>query len=229
MVDSINTKSSYARIRMAQLPDVERGEKRKIKRGDCLWNIAKEEVKKQGKTTNAAISDYMLQIAKVNGFDTPEKRKNIKIGSEIYLPGQVKRSDKAKGSAQVQTQPKAQNQATKSYIQLAQKILNDKTLYVESARLNLSSAKVYHVYAKEEIKLAPLGKKLICSFDTTPDGKIRTISFENTDGNLNPYGYDYDIDNHGAITARSVPYKPQGKVDASQMQAVFNKLQSLMK
>ena len=107
MVDSINTKSSYARIRMAQLPDVERGEKRKIKRGDCLWNIAKEEVKKQGKTTNAAISDYMLQIAKVNGFDTPEKRKNIKIGSEIYLPGQVKRSDKAKGSAQVQTQPKA--------------------------------------------------------------------------------------------------------------------------
>ena len=229
MVESINTKKSYAQIRMAQLPDVTRGEKRKIKRGDCLWNIAKEEVKKQGKTTNAAISDYMLQIAKVNGIDNLEKGKNIKIGSEIYLPKQVKGNDKPKGSEKPQTRPQTQNQAVRSYTQLAQKILNDKNLYIQNANLNLSSVKVYHVYAKEDTKQAPFGRKLICSFNTKPDGKIDVISFENSDGSINPYGYDYDIDRQGKITTCEAPYKSKGKVDASQMPAVFNKLQSMVK
>ena len=229
MLESVNGKNSYASTRMAQLPDVARGEKRKIRRGDCLWNIAKEEVKKQGKTTNAAISDYMLQIAKVNDFDTPEKRKNIKIGSEIFLPKQVKGVDKPKSSEKPQARSQVQNPAERSYAKIAQQILNDKNLYIEDAKLNLSTAKVYHVYTRKNINNTNLGRKVICSFNTKSDGKIDLISFQNSDGKLNLYGYDYDIDSHGKITTYDFPRKSKGKVDAAQTQAVFNKLQDMIK
>ena len=220
MVGAVDT-NAYVRSQMAKLPDVERGEKRTIRRGDCLWNIAKEEVKKQGKATNSAISEYMLQIAKLNELDTPKKRKCLKIGSEIYLPGQQKSGGKSV--------TQSVNPAEKSFSDIAKSILNDKTLFIQNANLTLKSTKVYHVFVKDDTKKVPWGRKLLCSFSTTADGKIKDISFENSDKNINPYGYDYNINVRGNISAYAYPYESKGKIDESQYKAVNNKLQELIK
>jgi len=219
MVEAVNT-NSYVKSQMAKLPEIERGEKRTIKRGDCLWNIAKDEVKKKGKATNAAISKYMLEIAKLNELDTPEKRKILKIGSEIYLPKQEKADGK---SVTPSVTP-----AEKSYSGIAKSILNDKTLFIRDANLTLKSTKVYHVFVKEETKKVPWGRKLLCSFSTNAEGKIKDISFENSDKNINPYGYDYDMDSKGNIVAHEYPNESKGKISASEYKAVNNKLQEMI-
>ena len=231
MVDAINSRNAYIKAKMSKLPEVERGEQRTIKRGDCLWNIAKAEVKKQGKTSNAAISEYMLLIAKLNGLDTSEKMNGIKINSTIYLPGQVKAADTVEktDSANVPKQQpaKALNDAEQSFANLAQNVMSNDNVYAKQSNTKLlSGTKIYHVYEKTKINDAPLGKKLLLSFDVGADGKIEEISFEDSK-NINIYGYDYDVNSKGQITSHSRPGISKGKVDKEQLAALNERLQSL--
>ena len=73
----VNETQAYINYMMRKLPDVQKGETRKIKKGDCLWNIAKQELNNP-KATNQQISEYMLLIAKLNNMQTMDKMNNLK-------------------------------------------------------------------------------------------------------------------------------------------------------
>ncbi len=78
------SESDYFRLKLASTPEVERGDKHTIKKGDNLWNIAKKNLRRNA--SNAEISDYMYQIAKLNNINSIEEASNIKLNEEIYLP-----------------------------------------------------------------------------------------------------------------------------------------------
>ena len=100
---SLSAENSYIRQRFAQMPDLEKGEERVIKSGESLWKIAKSEVGKQAK--KGEVNDYMLKLAKLNGFDTIEKMNNIKANSKIYLVGSEKKQAKPANQTPAATNP----------------------------------------------------------------------------------------------------------------------------
>ncbi len=61
----------------------------KIKKGDNLWNIAKDHLNKKN-ASNAEISDMVYKIAKLNNKKSLEAANNIKVNDVIYLPGEQK-------------------------------------------------------------------------------------------------------------------------------------------
>lgn len=62
-----------------------------VRKNDSLWNIAKRELGK--KASNQQIADLTNAIAKLNKFDTEQKRNNIKVNAKIYLPSEAKHQD----------------------------------------------------------------------------------------------------------------------------------------
>ncbi len=64
---------------------------RSIKKGDNLWNIAKEHLKKED-ASNAEILDMMYKIAKLNNKSSIEAANNLDVNEIIYLPGKNKPS-----------------------------------------------------------------------------------------------------------------------------------------
>ncbi len=62
-----------------------------VKKGDSLWNISKEHLKKKHVTnaTNAEIQEMMYKIAKLNQKDSLEAINNIKADDIIYLPEEM--------------------------------------------------------------------------------------------------------------------------------------------
>ena len=81
----IKAEDSYISYMMQKLPKPQKGEVRVVKKGDSLWNIAKEAVG-SSKASKADISEYMLLIAKANGLDSFDKMNNIKAFDKIYMP-----------------------------------------------------------------------------------------------------------------------------------------------
>ena len=56
-----------------------------IKKGDNLWNIAKEKLNKKN-AKNSEIQGFMYQIAKLNNLNSLESANNLDINDVIYLP-----------------------------------------------------------------------------------------------------------------------------------------------
>ena len=81
-----------------------------VKRGDCAWKAAKENLKNNGqKITNAEIAKEMQRLAKLNGCDSVEDFNNkffSKIGNE-YITGNKSSSEK------VIPEPKKENDTIK--------------------------------------------------------------------------------------------------------------------
>ncbi len=85
MVSKVTKKErAYFNSRLASMPNVEKGEKRVIKKGDRIWNIAKEKLGPNA--GNTELTNYMYQVAKVNEFESIEKLNSLKPKDEIYLP-----------------------------------------------------------------------------------------------------------------------------------------------
>lgn len=56
-----------------------------IKKGDNLWNIAKEKLNKKN-AKNSEIQGFMYQIAKLNNLNSLESANSLDINDVIYLP-----------------------------------------------------------------------------------------------------------------------------------------------
>lgn len=97
------SEANYFKTRYENMPEVKRGEKYTIKKGESLWNIAKNNLGENAK--NSEILDYTYQIAKLNNFDSIEKINNIKDNVEIYLPEQTS-NNKVKPKPQTKPQAK---------------------------------------------------------------------------------------------------------------------------
>lgn len=104
----IKAEDSYISYMMQKLPEPQKGEVRVVKKGDSLWNIAKEAVG-SSKASKADISEYMLLIAKANGLDSFDKMNNIKAFDKIYMPKVQKNINNSSEKANVVKSTTAQS------------------------------------------------------------------------------------------------------------------------
>lgn len=225
----INDTQVYINYMMRKLPDAQKGAVRKIKKGDCLWNIAKQELNNP-KATNKQISEYMLLIAKLNGLETLDKMNNLKINDEIYMPvlqGQVPAAEKPSGT---QTKTQVQNPKTdaeQAFAQIKDDLFNDESIRVVQASPRF--LRLYHVYqnyTNKEVGYTTNSHPVI-SFNVDANGKFQKGSFEG-EKNTNNYGYDYNIDENGTITENG-KYKPkkEGQISQEDMRLVTKRLEEL--
>lgn len=212
MINNVDNQQAYIDYMMKKLPDVKKGEVYTLQKGDNLWNLAKKSISKDN-VTNQEISEYMLQIAKLNNLETVEKMNTLKVSDKIYMPASssVKsvHKDKIKNDAGL-TQTKEYNSAEQSILELKATLLKDKTVFVEQA--TPSFINLYHVYNDY---IHPNSgyhsrKHPLLSFKKGDDGKIKRISFEDKNEDKNSSKYDYDMDSKGNIVIDN--YVKQTKV-----------------
>lgn len=80
-----NVQKYYTQKYNSANPDSKNVQKYTVKKGDNLWNIAKEHLNKKN-ASNADVSDMMYQIAKLNKKQTIESANNIKADEVLLLP-----------------------------------------------------------------------------------------------------------------------------------------------
>ena len=218
----IKTENKYITYMMEKLPETQKGEARVLKKGDSLWNIAKEAVGGQ-KASNAEISEYMLLIAKTNGLDTYEKMNKIKVADTIYMP----KVDKSQKTAE--KKPVARTRAEESALAVISKLYETEGLKVQKANLMYKS-NMYHVFAKNDSN-PEYGNRLrpVMSFSYDNKNQFSKMSFEDSKENINTYGYDYDLDANGRISARKgYDDKQVGTLGKESMDKLKTKLEELI-
>lgn len=220
----VNETQAYINYMMRKLPDVQKGETRKIKKGDCLWNIAKQELNNP-KATNQQISEYMLLIAKLNNMQTMDKMNNLKIDDEIYLPALQGKAASSEKPVAPETKPKTD--AEQAFLKIKDD-LNAKNI-TEVTQASPRFLKMYHVYQHYENKESGYVTDLhpLISFNVDKNGKFVKGSFEGAQ-NINNYGYDYNIDANGVITENMKYRSPiKGKISPEDMKNVMKQLEEL--
>lgn len=222
-VDVKAQKDRYISYMMKKLPEAEKGDARTLKKGDSLWNIAKEAVG-GSKATNAEISEYMLLLAKANGLDSYDKMNSLKVADTIYMPkvSAVKTETKIKAP----TQPKQLTSAEESAKEAISKILNSKDVTIQKVYYPNN---MYHVYVKRPpSENYGVSKSLVLSF-TYSDGKISNVTFEDNKENIFTSGADYRMEADGRIYQRNRMSEPQvGKIDKENVAELKAKLESLL-
>ena len=212
---------AYVNYMMERLPNVEKGETYKLKKGDNLWEMAKRELNNP-KATNQEISEYMLLIAKLNNLETVDKMNNLKVNDEIYLPEKI-----MKNTASEISQPKEQTDAQKSFKQIKNTLLSDKSVRITQAYpkfLNLYH--VYNNYKDEKTGYTSCFHPVI-SFNLDNNGKFTKGSFEGEE-DIYSFGYDYNVNRKGDVTpnGRWAP-SVECQIPAQDMQAVIERLEDL--
>lgn len=190
-------KNRYISYMMNKLPETEKGEAKVLKKGDSLWNIAKEAVG-GSKATNAEISEYMLLLAKANGLDTYDKMNKLKASDTIYMPKvSVKKTGKTVGAKPKKTA----NDAEVSARTAISKVFSNKDVKIENAALPFNSS-LYHVYAMDfGDGVSAKRYRPVLSFNYS-NGKMSNITFENEKEDLFTGGYDYRMEADGSIYQR---------------------------
>ena len=227
MVEKVSGEQAYINYVMSRLPEVNRGEVHTMQRGDNLWNLAKKALNKKD-ATNQEISNYMLLIAKLNNLETVEEMNGLKISDKIYMP-EVS-AVKALDSAQNQTPQKPRTTAEISIQKLKDTILNDRTVFTEQTYpgfLNLYH--VYHEYRDPETGYHSY-KSPLMSFSLNYDGSLKEVSFDDTEKELNPIRYDYDMDAKGNIVIDNMGHKISvGKMNKEELEELKTILQNQTK
>lgn len=224
-VETKAQKDKYISYMMKKLPDAEKGEARTLKKGDSLWNIAKEAVG-GSKATNAEISEYMLLLAKANGLDTYDKMNRIKASDTIYMPkvSGVKTETKTKSP----TQSKQLTRAEESAKAAISKLFNNSDVKIEKASMSISST-LYHAYVMESPNNVFAERyRPVMSF-RYDNGEISDITFEDNKTDLFTYGYDYRMKSDGKIYQRNnLSEKTVGKLDKSEIENLKTHLEKLL-
>ena len=206
MVESVNlNEDAYIKASFKNMPNLEKGESRIVKRGDCLWDIARSQLGKKSKRSE--VSNYMLAIAKLNGLDTKQKMNNLKVNSTIYLPKNIAKVDKKSlPQNKVVKQQLPKTPAEKCFEDRMNVFFNDNTVKVKKALfLPDLYSELYHVSHKHVDKKGFVSPdKPIMSIKISKDTrKIESISFED-DRNLYDFGYDYDIGKDNVIRSSNL-------------------------
>lgn len=89
------TRAYYTKQYSASNPNSNNKVAYTVKKGDNLWNIAKQQIKNKN-ASNAEISDMMYSIAKLNKKETIEAANDIKINDVIYIPVYTEKSNSNK-------------------------------------------------------------------------------------------------------------------------------------
>lgn len=222
-VETKAQKDKYISYMMKKLPDAEKGEARTLKKGDSLWNIAKEAVG-GSKATNAEISEYMLLLAKANGLDTYDKMNRIKASDTIYMPkvSGVKTETKTKSP----TQSKQLTSAEESAKEAISKVLNSKDVTIQKVYYPND---MYHVYVKRDAsEYYGISPALVLSFNYR-DGKISNVTFEDNKENKFTGGADYRMEVDGRIYQRNRMPEPQvGRIDKENVAELKTRLEELL-
>ncbi len=97
-----NVQNYYAQKYNSANPNPKNVQKYTVKKGDNLWNIAKEHLNKKN-ASNADVSNMMYQIAKLNKKQTIESANNIKADEVLLLPKSVQIQSSKTSAAEQQT------------------------------------------------------------------------------------------------------------------------------
>lgn len=89
------TRAYYTKQYSASNPNSNNKVAYTVKKGDNLWNIAKQQIKNKN-ASNAEISEMMYSIAKLNKKETIEAANDIKINDVIYIPVYTEKSNSNK-------------------------------------------------------------------------------------------------------------------------------------
>ena len=199
----------------------------KVKKGDNLWNLAKQELNKDGKkASNQEISNYMLLIAKMNGMDSYEKMNDLKYDQIILLP------DTNKTSAREYLELTKTSIAKKSLEELLKLIGTDETVYVEQSYLGpYSRYDNYTVYNHKDYgngfksKTHPL-----LAFTLDEDDNLTSVVFDNTTKDLNRSVFDYNMLGDGKIIIKNYSPEPKsvGLLSETELKALKNELEELL-
>ena len=215
MTDRV-AENKYITYMMGRLPEAEKGEAHVMKKGESLWGLAKAAVGKAD-ATNAEISEYMLLIAKTNGLDSYEKMNSIKANETIYMP---KLADAPKTSSRTRAEESALNSI--------QKLFDGKNVRVVKGNPMLKS-NLYHAYVDEK-SVEGFGERRVpvMSF-YYKDNEPSEITFNESKENLNPYGYDYRMENDGKIYSGDI-WKPKelGRLSKEELARLKLRLEELV-
>ena len=260
MVENVRTnEDAYIRSYMAKLPEIQKGETQVIKKGDSLWNIAREKLGKKSK--RGQVQNYMMSIAKLNGLDTQKKMNNLKVNSIIYLPKEVTNNstttpndNPVKNKPEVNKPVKTNNttpsrktkpveKPTQPAVKLtpAEKAFEDRlnTLYtdknikiekVQKSYPEIFQNELYHVTTTSNHGGFVHAGHNVLSFDVNKkSNKITNVTFED-DRNINTFGYDYSLGSDNKINSNNhYPVINYGKITPQQRQKLDNKLHDLIK
>lgn len=219
MTKPISAEQAYINSKMATLPEVKEKKEYVLKRGDNLWSIAKRELNKKN-ASNKEISDYMLLIAKLNNMDTVEEMNLIKASQKIYLPGKVDNNKPIENKETL-------TQAQKSVLDALNTLQTDSTVRLERAKMTYG--RCYHVYNEKLYNSGFLSKNHpVLSFELDASGNIRQITLEDSEQNLNSFGFDYSIDKIGVIRETKVPYTVKGILSKEQNEVLRSELNKLL-
>lgn len=225
MVEQVSNQQAYVEYVMKNLPDVKRGNVHIMQKGDSLWNLAQKALNKKD-ASNKEISDYMLLIAKLNNLNTVEKMNSLKVSDKIYMP---EVSDKNAGS-QTEEKPKAPDltPAEKSFIDIKETLLKDKTVFVEQAYPRFIN--LYHVYQNYTDPETGYRSRMhpVLTFQLDKSGNLKNFSYDDTKEDLNPIQYDYDVESSGNIVIRNYTRKIKvGELDKNELKEINQILKNL--
>lgn len=226
-------------------------EKYVVKKNDILWNIAKDKLGKGAK--NQEILDYMLEIARFNKLDTKEKRNNLKINQELYIPEPAKKNsnpfnpdmDTKLKAASVQkaekksvvkpakidepepkTKPDEQKtSAETSFDNRINTVLKDPNVYIRKADTSpVNGLQLYHICSNEK----NFGEHYIMSCNIDEKGNIKNILYSD-DNHFNYSASDYYVSTSDNVVRGNGIYKSKtyGKLNQSDIKTLENKVQEL--
>lgn len=200
----------------------------KVKKGDSLWNLAKQELNKDGKkASNQEISNYMLLIAKMNGMDSYEKMNDLKYDQTIFLP------DTDKTSAREYLELTRTSVAKKSLEELLALIGTDESVNVEQSYLGAYSRyDNYNVYNRKDYGNGyKTDKHPLLSFTLDKEeGNLTSVVFDNTTQDLDRYAYDYKMNADGKIIMKNdyTDQKSVGQLSEAELKVLKDKLGGLL-
>lgn len=218
-------KDRYISYMMKKLPEAEKGDARTLKKGDSLWNIAKEAVG-GSKATNAEISEYMLLLAKANGLDSYDKMNSLKVADTIYMPKVSKaKVDKKPAVSKPEAELTRAEESAKAAIS---KLFNNNDVKIEKASMP-SNSTLYHAYVMESPNNVFAKRyRPVMSFNYE-NGKISNITFEDNKTDLFAYGYDYRMEADGKIYQKNnLSKKTVGRLDKSEIENLKTHLEELL-
>lgn len=225
MVEKVSDQQAYVDYVMKNLPDVKRGDVHIMQKGDSLWNLAQKALNKND-ASNKEISDYMLLIAKLNNLNTVEKMNGLKVSDKIYMP----EVSNTKAESPIKEKPNVSNltPAEKSFFDIKETLLNDKTVFVEQAYPRFIN--LYHVYQDYTNPETGYHSRMhpVLTFQLDKTGNVKNFSYDDTKEDLNPIQYDYDVDAKGNIVIRSYTRKIKvGELDKNELKDINQILKNL--